>query len=162
METRLVNLELVLNELGVDSSIDTLEERVTLQKAIYLAQAAGVPLHYRYSWYIKGPYSRDLTRDYYALHEYPDPKPETASDQSIREPFASALKKTKAAMVAPKDVDLDRRDWLELLSSVHFLRTATQLDAASTESRLESEKPRLSDYTPQATQILSGLGLLQG
>ena len=61
MDTRLMNLKLVLSELGFSSSIDTLNDRVTFQKAVYLAQAVGIPLRYRYSWYIMGPYSRDLT-----------------------------------------------------------------------------------------------------
>ena len=106
MDARLVNLQLVLNELGVDANIDTLDKRVTFQKAIYLAQAVGVPLRYRYSWYIMGPYSRELTRDYYALHEYPDSRSETTNQQAVREPFASALNKIKAAMVAPQKCGL--------------------------------------------------------
>ena len=157
MDMRLINLQLVLNDLGIGALIDTLDERVTFQKAVYLAQAVGVPLHYRYSWYIMGPYSRDLTRDYYALHEYPHDEAATATQQEMREPFASALRKLKAAMDAPQDVHLDKRDWLELLSSVHFLRTTVGLDPVATQARLDVDKSSLSRYVCQATQSLAGL-----
>ena len=161
METRLVNLQLVLEELGIDPSIHTLDERVTFQKAIYLAQAMRVPLRYRYSWYIRGPYSRDLTRDYYALHEYPNHMAGAASQKSIREPFLTALRKLKAIMSTPEGVDLVQKDWLELLSSVHFLRTSSRLDAARTRERIDAEKPSLSPYTDRATRSLTELELIQ-
>ena len=161
MDTRLVNLQLVLNELGVDPSIETLDKRVTFQKAIYLAQAAGIPLHYRYSWYRMGPYSRDLTRDYYALYEYSSQSAARATKLEIREPFASVLRKLRVEMAAPCHSSLEQREWLELLSSVHYLRKNVQLDANDTQRRLNIEKPSLSGHTTRATQSLIALGLIQ-
>ena len=64
-------------------------------------------------------------------------------------------------MATPDDVPFDQRDWLELLSSIHFLRTTDQLDAGSTQERLDIEKPLLSPYTNRATKILSELGLIE-
>ena len=161
MDTRLINLQSVVNELGVSSSIDTLDERVTFQKTVYLAQAAGIPLRYRYSWYIRGPYSRDLTRDYYALNEVSESNANRATRQEIQEPFASALTSLKGAMIAPRDVPLEQKDWLELLSSIHFLRTRFGLDMASTQEELEVLKPQLSQYVGRATQLLVELKLIQ-
>ena len=160
MDTRLVNLQVVLNELGVSTNIDTLDERVTFQKAIYLAQAVGVPLRYRYSWYIKGPYSKDLTRDYYALHEFPQNDAGPATQPVIKEPFASALNKLKDLMSPPTTVDLDQTDWLELLASVHYLTTTAGLNENDARDRLNGQKPSLSPYSPFATQSLKGLGLI--
>ena len=123
MDKRLRNLQIVLGGLGIDTGIETIDQRVTLQKAIYLTQAAGVPLRYRYNWYVMGPYSPDLTRDYYALHEQPEEGNEDSHGMALREPFASAVKKLKAVIDAPGEDQLSKRDWLELLSSVHYLRT---------------------------------------
>ena len=161
MDTRLVNLQLVLKELGVDPSIETLDERVTFQKAIYLAQAAGIPLHYRYSWYKMGPYSRDLTRDYYALHEYSSQSGARAMEVELREPFASVLSRLKGEMAAPCGSCLKQREWLELLSSVHYLRKNVKLDADEIQKRLNVEKPLLSTHTTRATQSLVALELIQ-
>ena len=160
MDTTLTNLSFVLNELGVGTTINTLDERVTVQKAVYLAQAVGVPLRYSYSWYIRGPYSRDLTKDYYALNEYAVDKSGTANNQTIREPFASALTKLRTTMLAPEGVPLNQRDWLELLSSVHYLRTSAGLDVAMAKQRLEIEKPSLACYSDCATQFLVQLEIL--
>ena len=43
MDKRLLNLQTVLQELGIDTGIETIGQRVTLQKAIYLVQAVGIP-----------------------------------------------------------------------------------------------------------------------
>ena len=159
MDARLINLRMVLNELGIGPNIETLDQRVTFQKAVYLAQAVGVPLRYKYSWYIRGPYSRDLTRDYYALQEYPDNMTGDAIRQEMREPFASALRRLKSRMDSPEVVPLDQTEWLELLSSVHYLGTVAKLDVPGIKKRLASEKPKLSPYADRAMQSLAELDL---
>src|SRR5260221_13158556 len=69
MDARLVVLKLFLDELGVPTEIDTLDDRKRVQKAVYLGQLASVDLSYRFSWYKMGPYSPALTSDYYGLAE---------------------------------------------------------------------------------------------
>lgn len=44
---------------------DTTEERLKLQKTIYLLQSYGLNLGYGFSWYKYGPYSQDLVQDAY-------------------------------------------------------------------------------------------------
>lgn len=160
MEKRLLNLQIVLSELGVDTGIETIDQRVTLQKAIYLAQAAGVPLRYRYNWYVMGPYSPDLTRDYYALHEQPQEDLETGRSMALREPFASTIERLSPAMGVPSDVQLNQSEWLELLASVHYLRKRSAFDAEETQARLDTLKPHVSRHTRQAEAVLSALGLM--
>ncbi len=43
------------------------EERLMLQKTIYLLQAYGLRLGYGFSWYRYGPYSQDLVYDAYTV-----------------------------------------------------------------------------------------------
>lgn len=66
MNRRQIGLKLVLNELGMTPSVDTFDDRLILQKTVYLVQQLGIPLGYYFSWYIRGPYSRDLTADAFA------------------------------------------------------------------------------------------------
>ncbi len=159
MDKRLLNLQTVLDELGIDAGIETIGQRVTLQKAIYLAQAAGIPLRYRYNWYVMGPYSPDLARDYYALHEQPEGNNETGKAMVLREPFASVADRLRSAMGVPSGVQLTTSQWLELLASVHYLRNVTGFDAEETQARLDAVKPHVSRHTRQATATLSALGL---
>ena len=160
MDRTLTNLSRVLSELEVGRSINTLDERVTVQKAVYLAQVIGVNLGYQYSWYIMGPYSPDLAKDYYTLHEYPHSRRQEIAERTLREPFASALAKIKTVMCVPKGVTLTRRQWLELLASVHYLRRFGKLDEANTQQRLAAQKPDLSPFASQASQMLASHGLL--
>ena len=160
MDRRLLNLQIVLGELGIEAGIETIDQRVTLQKAVYLAQAAGVPLRYRYNWYVMGPYSPDLTRDYYALHEQPQGSLESGKSMVLREPFASTIAGLRPAMGVPSGVQLTQSEWLELLASVHYLRNRSAFNAAETQARLDAVKPHVSRYARQATVALSELGLV--
>ena len=67
MNNTLTNLSRVMSELEVGESVNTLDERVTAQKAVYLAQVVGVNLGYQFTWYSTGPYSSDLAKDCYSL-----------------------------------------------------------------------------------------------
>ena len=162
MERRLHNLQLVLEQLGLGTGIDSIDQRVTLQKAVYLAQEAGIPLLYRYNWYVMGPYSPNLTRDYYALQEQPEEAMASIKNMTLKEPFALAVTQLKGVIDPPENVDLNRRDWLELLASAHYLRAKVELDQDGTRVRLDAVKPHLSHYTDQATETLKQLRLLQG
>src|SRR3989442_1336381 len=67
MDRQQIGLKLVLEALGRELRLDDFPSRLSLQKTIYLVQAAGVDLGYSYSWYLRGPYSSALTRDAFAL-----------------------------------------------------------------------------------------------
>src|SRR5947207_10603765 len=67
MDRQQVGLKLTLDALKRPLRLDNFPDRLVLQKAIYLAQAAGVQLGYQFHWYLKGPYSPGLTRDAFAV-----------------------------------------------------------------------------------------------
>ncbi|ADB57086.1 hypothetical protein [Archaeoglobus profundus] len=50
-------------------SIETFEDRLKLQKIVYIAKHFGIDLGYEFNEYIRGPYSPDLADDYYSLNE---------------------------------------------------------------------------------------------
>jgi hypothetical protein len=49
---------------GVD--LQSFDDRLLLQKRMFLLDVAGVDLGYVHSWYLRGPYSPALTRDAFA------------------------------------------------------------------------------------------------
>ena len=67
MERGRIALKLFWMNPGIPCDIDTLDDRKLIQKAVYLGQLSGVDLGYRFGWYIRGPYSTSLTRDYFSL-----------------------------------------------------------------------------------------------
>jgi hypothetical protein len=158
LERRLLVLKLVLDNLGVGNQIQSVDDRKRVQKAIYLAQVASRDLGYRFGWYLMGPYSPELTRDYYALADIPDD--DIPQDKRLKVEFRDRLASLRALLDVPGDIDLPQPDWLELLASVHYLRRVTRLDREAARARLESAKPHLVQYYDQASATLREGNLL--
>ena len=60
MKSELISTGVILRELQC-FNIDTLKDRILLQKKVFLLQQLGVNLGFSYSWYLHGPYSKELT-----------------------------------------------------------------------------------------------------
>ncbi len=160
MKTSLVALKLVLEELGVPAEIATLDDRKKVQKAVYLGQITGVELGYRFSWYILGPYSSELARDYYALAASLEIG-EDVPDAKLREETKQRLARVLPLMTMPAGVDLEQEDWLELLASLHYLRTVSHLSFDGSQAAMSvTPKRRLLPYAATAEQLLRETGLL--
>ncbi len=71
MADRKILLKLAANQIGVSSEQDTFDNRLILQKAIYILQASGLNFGYRYSWYIRGPYCPDVTYEAFDMKGSP-------------------------------------------------------------------------------------------
>ncbi|WP_052071675.1 hypothetical protein [Sphingopyxis sp. MWB1] len=153
MDNRAVALKLILDRLEI-GDISTVDQRMEVQKAVYLAQAAGVPLGYTYGWYIKGPYSPSLTRDYYSLLGEGVPHGTT-----LREAAAARVDEIGQLMEVPIG-SLDRPKRLELLASLHYLVKASGLSRASAKKRIATVKPHLLDNVDAGFNVLEGKNLL--
>ena len=58
----------ILNAL-TDFNLDEFNDRLRLQKIIFLARKLGYDLGYSYNWYARGPYSPSLTRMLFSANE---------------------------------------------------------------------------------------------
>jgi len=103
----------LLKRIG-NYNIDTFDGRLILQKTIYLMQSFDLPLGYRFSWYIYGPYSPDLTEDGYQLK---DIFKEVPSMKFVKEEREKQFKKFIKFLGEKKN---DPK-WLEILASIHFI-----------------------------------------
>ena len=161
MEPRLAALKAVLDGLDVPAAIETVEARKLIQKTIYLAQVGGVDIGYRYGWYKKGPYSTALTRDYYALDEAVA-LVGGAGSVGIELPTSvrASLDKVKPALRVPDGIALSPEDWLELVASLHYLRTVRRLSSQESLEILAKEKQHLARYATEAETALASVGLL--
>jgi len=54
MDRQQIGVKLTTDSLKLPFQIGTFEDRLIMQKAVYLAQAAGVNLGYYYHWYLHG------------------------------------------------------------------------------------------------------------
>lgn len=156
MDKRLLALRLVLNEISVPVDVVSIDSRKAMQKAVYLAQVVGVPLNYRFNWYVMGPYSPGLTDDYYKAARVED----ESIGRTLRTEWRESLKGLKPVLEAPPLEDLSRADWLELLASWHFLRAGRHLSQDQAQERMNELKPRLAPKAGVAENALQRVCLL--
>lgn len=130
-----------------DLKRDSTEERLKLQKTIYLLQAYGLKLGYGFSWYRYGPYSQDLVYDAYTVLGPERPKYEQAAStwsfsQSCLQRFNEFKKICADILQSPEH--------LELVASVDFLRNTWYPDAQRSQmpGLLRTHKTRFFDGQP--------------
>lgn len=85
-----------------DDNDEGFSNRLRVQKYVYLAKYFGYGFPYDYSMHLCGPYSKQLTRDYYRLDTLPRPQPLNFP----RKGEFLELLKTKS------------EDWLEIASTI--------------------------------------------
>lgn len=155
MDTRLVVLKRFLDALGVPSDIDSLVDRKRVQKAVYLGQALGeVNLGYRFGWYVHGPYSPPLAKDYYNLAAALEVG-EEPTDRQLRPSLSGRLANIKPRLEVPGGVTLEQAQWMELLASWHYLRKVSDYDEGKARATILKQKPQLAPYLDQAKLALS-------
>lgn len=157
MEQKAIRLKLVLDELGLPHKFNSVSERILLQKAVYLAQAAGVPLGYDYSWYRYGPYCTELADTYYSLNRSCDL--DEVNEYGLRDETKARLAKVKELMASAPD-ESDMKNWLETVASLQFLYKEMNMSDEKVAGMMMRDKPYLSKYVDQAKSALKGCGLL--
>jgi len=112
-------MRLAFDVLGVPFKLDTFNHRLAVQKVVYLAQAAGIHLGYDFHWYLRGPYSPDLTRDVFAV----DAEAGEGTNEWARWQFddqSKARLEELSSIVRPRGNPRSPAD-LERLASVHYV-----------------------------------------
>lgn len=151
MEPKLQVLNLFLSELGEEFKIDSLDDRLRLQKAVYIGQLFDVDLGYRYSWYVKGPYSPQLTQDYFKLKEEQEAG---AVEGNLRPEIKARLAEVKSFLVKPANVALGTAQWYELLASLHYLYKISGLTRDKVLETIARTKSHLSEWVSNGEQHL--------
>jgi uncharacterized protein YwgA len=130
MDRRQIATKLVLEALGIEPRLDTFDQRLIVQKAIYLAQVGGVHLGYFFRWYLKGPYSPALTKDAFAIADEVSQGGEDDDSQGWTLDEASSRRLGTVAEIVPSGADEEVAQQLELLASVHYLIDRNQVSSA--------------------------------
>ncbi len=105
----------VFNKVG-NFSLDTFNDRLIVQKTVYLMQAFDLNIGYHFSWYLRGPYSSGLASDAFELQS----KPELLSLQ-LKFPNNEVEERFNRFLEFMKDKKNDPHV-LEILASVHYLK----------------------------------------
>jgi uncharacterized protein YwgA len=131
MDKRQITLCLVLAELGFEPSMDSFENRLCLQKLVYLVQKAGVNLGYHHGWYLRGPYCSDLATDGFAIRDAGGVN--ATEGWKLDSAFSERVAKLKGLTAsAPGFSEAEYATHLELVASVHFLIDQKRVDYCDT------------------------------
>lgn len=164
MDRQQIGVKLTADGLRLPFQVGTFEDRLIMQKAIYLAQAAGVNLGYYYHWYLHGPYSSSLTRDEFAISMDIATGLDEAKGWKLDDASSQLLKKLQGIFTEPKRDVLAKK--LELFASVHFLIDRKQVSGVNTKQITETLVRFKKDFSEggvkKALGELERYGLLQG
>lgn len=162
MDRQQIGVRLTIDGLKLPFKIGIFEDRLILQKAIYLAQAAGVNLGYYYHWYLYGPYSPSLTRDEYAIAMDISADMDESKGWKLDDKSSQRLVKIQDIFAEPQRDKLAKK--LELLASVHFLidrKQVSKVDTSRITATLERFNKDFSDEdVKKALEELKAYGLL--
>jgi hypothetical protein len=115
-----------LEAAALRPSVDSFEDRLILQKSVYILQSAGIQMGYRFRWYLKGPYSPDMTADAFALAGAGAGGVAELSRWKLDEPSAEKATKLQPLLAHPQEDTSARAKRLELLGSLLFLLNTRQ------------------------------------
>lgn len=140
-----------------DFSYANFDQRMEMQKAIYLLQDMGVPVgNYGFRWYRHGPYSQSLQDD---MH-YEDGR--HCTTLSLSKEYAESIDSLHRVIHAVERGHYSISHWVECLASLHYLRENLLSFNATDEDvicELESRKPHLNDrnINVAAYRLVEGL-----
>lgn len=148
--------EVYKNVFEKDFDSSKFEERLKMQKMVYLLQNMGISIgDYNFLWYKHGPYSQVLQND---ILSEEDIKP---IDLKYSNDAKKEIDKLKKAM-AEENLHYSQAEWIECLGSLLYIKENV-LSSSSNEDdiikELKKRKPHLDNDTDnkKAFSILDGL-----
>lgn len=157
MNRQQIRLALALEEAGIPVRVGQFDERLLVQKGVYLLQEAGVHLGYRYRWYLRGPYSTDLASDVFFLAGQKVGVKDELKGWQLDPESKKRIGRVKKLVTGGELAKLAKR--LELLASVLFLIRTRQANAAAPGSI--SDILKVNGKAFEEEQVVEALGQLK-
>ena len=156
MDRQQIGVKLAIDGLNLPFKIDGFQDRLILQKAVYLAQAAGIHLGYYYHWYLYGPYCPSLTRDAYSITGEISQGVDESQAWKLDDGSLSRLHRLQDIIV--RNTRRDESRHLELLAAVHFLINRKQVNGEDTKEITDTLKRFGKDFSEE--EVKEALGEL--
>jgi uncharacterized protein YwgA len=140
MDRQQILLAKSLEAAKVPLSVKTFDERLILQKSVYLLQAAGIHLGYRFRWYIRGPYSPDMTAGAFGIVNEGEYAEKELKTWKLDDESATRARNLQSLLHRQGESKADQARRLELIASALFLFKTGQAkpsDADSTSNILK-------------------------
>ena len=130
MDRQQILLAKSLEAARIPLSVATFDDRLILQKSVYLLQSAGIQLGYRFRWYLKGPYSPDMTANAFGIVNEGESGAAELMGWKLDETSAQIGQRLHPLLCREGESASDQARRLELLASVLFLFKTRQAQAA--------------------------------
>lgn len=149
-------LSRILQLAGIDHvDMDNFDNRLVYQKIVYLMQNYGLSLGYGYSWYVKGPYSPELTKTLFNI----TPQISAESANFVFDDNDSIIEKVTNFKSLLND-QIRNPLFLEILASIIFIQKSSQIrDNTSVKKELLRLKPKLEENPAFEITFNSAFGL---
>jgi uncharacterized protein YwgA len=132
MDRQQILLAKTLEAAEVPLNVSTFDDRLILQKAVYLLQNAGVHLGYRFRWYLRSPYSPDMTAGAFGIVGEGQSAQTELRGWKLDDASKERIDRLKSLVFKGEDKAAKARR-LELLASVLFLIKTKQAKANDAE-----------------------------
>lgn len=120
------------------------DNRMQMQKAVYLLLDMGVPMgDYDFRWYKHGPYSQELHEDMF--HE----NIRSGRPIQLHQEFEEKIGKLRELIRDSNKKNYSTAHWMECLASMHYLKENKMdfdADRAAVVAELERRKPHLDQH----------------
>jgi uncharacterized protein YwgA len=151
MDRQQILLGKALDAAGLPLSVETFDDRLILQKTVYLLQAAGVHLGYRFRWYLRGPYCPEMTAAAFGIVGEGDAAQQELRGWSLDDASKDRIEKLKPFLAGPGDKAAKARR-MELLASILFLINTHQAKANEPEEIAATLKKFKKNYDAKAVR----------
>ncbi len=121
MDRQQILLAKSLEAAGVPLDVTSFHDRLILQKTTYLLQCAGIHIGYRFRWYIRGPYSPDMTAGAFGIVNEGDYATKELNGWKLDDDSAKLARDLRPLLHRKDETKRDQSRRLELLASVLFL-----------------------------------------
>lgn len=164
MDRQQILLAKSLSAAEIPLTVNSFADRLILQKAAYLLQNAGINLGYRFRWYLRGPYSPEMTAGAFAIVQGGETARKELDEWKLDTASMNRIEVIKPLLLRDKESKSDQARRLELLASILFLFKTDQAksnDPEGTSKILEkNDKIFSSDQVTSAVKDLRSYGLL--
>lgn len=133
----------LIYEYVIDESPSTgsYDDRKVWQKVGFLAQSLGLPLNeYQFNWYKAGPYSPSYTSVLYSIDQNMDQFKNDMQNYELKDSAKNKLRPLRN-LVQNKPKGITLPSWLELLSSILYIREESGYDKKDCLKKLVRLKP---------------------
>lgn len=140
-----------------DFSYSEFDQRMEMQKAVYLLQDMGVPVgDYGFRWYRHGPYSQRLQDDMY----YESGR--ACAELTLSKEYADSIARLHTVIHSKKRGTYSIGHWVECLASLHYLHENLldfNVSGEEVVQELEKRKKHLDNHSTNmsAYQLVEGL-----